>query len=225
MTSTALISLVEQHYTAHQDEQRASEMSAYMRNLFPFLGIHRPKRDELNKIIFSLVKSEMSKTSLEETALLLFQKQEREYHYFALDLLFKNINLLDESSLNTIEQLASQHSWWDSIDFIATKIVSKLLTKNLLLWERMDELSVHENLWLRRIAIICQIPFKKKTDEKRLFQYCLANSEDKDFFIRKAIGWALRSYSKSNPLAVREFVEKYETIFSNLTKKEALRRI
>jgi 3-methyladenine DNA glycosylase AlkD len=225
MTSPELIGIVEQHYQANRNPQKASEMSAYMRGLFPYLGIQRPQRDELNKAIFLLAKEGIDRTLLEETALSLFQKPEREYHYFALDLLLKHINLLNSSSLAIIEQIAQQHTWWDSIDFIATKIVSRLIEKYPVLWERIDELSVHENLWLRRMAIICQIPFKKKTDEKRLFQYCLANATDKDFFIRKAIGWALRQYSKTNPMAVKEFVGKYESTLSNLTQKEALRRI
>jgi 3-methyladenine DNA glycosylase AlkD len=225
MTITSFVEIIEHHYQAHQNPQRAKEMSAYMRNLFPYLGINRPQRDEINKLLFPLVKQYVNTSFLEEVATLLFQKQEREYHYFALDLLLKYIHHLDENSIHTIEKLALQYSWWDSIDFFATKIVSKLLAKYPALWEKIDEWSVSDELWLRRIAIICQIPFKKKTNEKRLFQYCLYNAQDKDFFIRKAIGWALREYTKTNAVAVIDFVNKYEELFSPLSKKEALRRL
>lgn len=225
MTTTQFLQIVEQHYTAHQNPEKAVAMAAYMKNWFPFLGINRPQRKEINQSLFTIIKPTVNKDFLEETAFLLFQKKEREYHYFALDLLGKYINHLDENSILNIEKLATQNAWWDSIDFIATKIVSHLLKKYPTLWEKIDEWSVHDHLWLRRIAIICQIPFKKATDTKRLFQYCLYNAPDKDFFIRKAIGWALREYSKTNPVAINEFVAKNEAIFSNLTQKEALKRI
>jgi 3-methyladenine DNA glycosylase AlkD len=200
-------------------------MTAYMRNLFPYFGINRPERELINKEIFPQIKAVASEAFLKEIASLCWQKSEREYHYFALDLLSKHIKLLNAQSLSWLLELAVRHAWWDSIDFLAIKVIGKLVLNFPELAERMEELSVHENKWLRRIAIIHQIPFKKNTDEKKLFQYCLYNASDTDFFIRKAIGWALREYGKTNPTAVVAFVEKYNDLFSNLTKKEALRRI
>lgn len=225
MTTQELLIIIAQHHEAYRDTATATAMSAYMRNLFPFLGINRPQRNEINKKLFALIKDHVNKQMLEEVASALYQKQEREYHYFALDLLAKYAHYLDQESLSAIKELAMQHAWWDSIDFIATKIVSKLIIKYPIFWEQIEEWSVADNLWLRRIAIICQIPLKKKTDEKRLFQYCLYNAQDKDFFIRKAIGWALREYSKTNPVGVIDFVAKNAMVFSNLTQKEALKRI
>lgn len=83
----------------------------------------------------------------------------------------------------------------------------------------------HDNMWLRRTAILHQVCLKKRTDEARLFTFCLARASEKEFFICKAIGWALRDYSKWNPQAVKDFVEKNRKSLSSLSIKEALRRI
>ncbi len=225
MTVQACFSLLTERYQARQNLSRAEAMQAYMKYLFPFLGINQPERQLINKEIFPQINAVVDVAFLEEIVVLCWQKPEREYHYFAMDLLSKYVRLLKPHHLNWIIGLAVQHSWWDSIDFFASKMVGKLVLNFPELAEKVEELSVHENKWLRRIAIIHQISFKERTDAKRLFQYCLYNAADTDFFIRKAIGWALREYGKTNPVAVVEFVGNYEELLSNLTKKEALRRI
>lgn len=225
ITPQEYVDLVKVRYEAVSKPTKAAEMSAYMRNLFPYLGINKPERTSIDKTLLPLVKEIVSEDFLEKTVILCWEKDEREYQYFAIDLLQKYFSYLSPKIMTTLKMIAMKKSWWDSIDTLATKIVSKLVAKFPELQETIDEYSVHENLWLRRVAIIYQIPFKKKTDEKRLFQYCLYNAQDKDFFIRKAIGWALRDYTRSNPQAVIDFVSKHEDILSPLSKREALRKI
>jgi 3-methyladenine DNA glycosylase AlkD len=89
----------------------------------------------------------------------------------------------------------------------------------------MDEWSVEDNMWLARTAILHQLTYKKETDAARLFGYCLARADHPDFFIRKAIGWALREYAKSEPAAVRQFVIAHQDRLSPLSVREALKNI
>ena len=82
-----------------------------------------------------------------------------------------------------------------------------------------------DDLWLARTAILHQNTWKTSTDEVRLFAFCEQRAADTDFFMRKAIGWALREYSKTAPDAVRAFVETHERTLSGLSKREALKRL
>lgn len=225
MTPQAYIDLVTARYEEIRKPSKAKEMSAYMRNLFPYLGINKPERVQLNKEIFPIIKQIVNEDFLKEIVLLCWQKQEREYQYFAMDLLQKYFDHLSPRFMPLITYMAMQKSWWDSIDLLAIKIVSRLVSKFPELQQTIDEFGVHEYLWLRRIAIIYQIPFKRKTNTQLLFRFCLHNATDKDFFIRKAIGWALREQTKSDPQSVIDFVSKYEEILSPLSKKESLKKI
>lgn len=225
MTSQEFVKEVVSCYERESNPQKAKAMSAYMKNLFPYLGISRPERDKINKPLFLLIKKEVNENFLKEVATAMWQKQEREYHYFALDLLSKFVNHLTPSALPFLTDLAVQHAWWDSIDYLASKIIGKIILKYRDLQETMDILSKDDNIWLKRIAILHQLSYKQKTDSSRLFRYCLINAENPDFFIRKGIGWALREYAKTNPQAVIDFVGANEQMLSNLSKREALKRL
>lgn len=225
MTSQEFVRELVSCYEQELNPQKAKAMSAYMRNRFPYLGINRPERDKINKLLFPLIKKEVNENFLKEVTTAMWQKQEREYHYFALDLLSKFVNHLTPSALPFLTDLAVQHAWWDSIDYLASKIIGKIILKYPDLQAAMDILNTDDNIWLKRIAILHQLSYKQKTDPIRLFHYCLTNAKNSDFFIRKGIGWALREYAKINPQAVIDFVEANEGTLSNLSKREALRRL
>lgn len=208
MTSQEYVDMVKVRYEEASNPTKAAEMSAYMRNLFPYLGINKPERANINKTLLLLVKDIVNEDFLEKTLILCWEKDEREYQYFAMDLLQKYFSHLSPNMINTLTTIAMKKSWWDSIDTLATKIVSKLVAKFPKLKEIIDEYSVHENLWLRRIAIIYQIPFKKKTDEKRLFQYCLYNAQDKDFFIRKSNWLGFKGLYQKQPTSSDRLCEQ-----------------
>ena len=89
----------------------------------------------------------------------------------------------------------------------------------------MEEWIKHENMWLRRVAILHQLFYKDKTNQERLFQFCISCASEEEFFIRKAIGWALRQYGRTNPKDVKNFVEKNKESLSNLSIREALKHI
>ena len=134
--------------------------------------------------------------------MLLWQLPEREYQYVAICLLHTYSKQASVTTLNVIEQLVTQKSCWDTVDALDS-VVGKMVWQFPEWTQIIERYSRHENFWLRRIAILYQLSYKGKTDSERFFRYCLANAEEKEFFIRKAIGWALREYAKTNPDAVR----------------------
>lgn len=110
-----------------------------------------------------------------------------------------------------MEWLISTKSWWDTVDAIAPKPVGKIAASYPeVIEETLDGWAVHENMWLRRAAILFQLKYKEKTDDALLYRYILKNADSKEFFIQKAIGWALREYSKTNPASVKEFIENHK---------------
>ena len=116
-------------------------------------------------------------------------------------------------------------SWWDTVDTIASHMTGAMVFNYPETATIMDEWIDHENMWIRRTAILHQLNFKDRTDPKRLFDYCKKRMNEPDFFIRKAIGWALRQYSYVDASAVIQFVKTYESELSTLSKSEALKAL
>jgi 3-methyladenine DNA glycosylase AlkD len=204
-------------YYAPANPEQAVKMSAYMRNLFPFLGIHTPKCTELSKEFLTLAKKQ---DKIDWDFVNTCWKKEREFQYLALKYLTTLTKLLTPEDIPHLKYLAVTKSWWDTIDCL-DKIVGDValsfskVNKVLLAW------SLHENFWLRRIAIDHQLLRKDKTDTGLLEQIIVNNFGQKEFFINKAIGWSLREYSKTNPNWVRSFLAKYTDHLSALSIREA----
>jgi 3-methyladenine DNA glycosylase AlkD len=224
MTPSGLVELIATHYEAHRNPEKAAGMAAYMKNLFPFSGLQMPTRKLINKAVWLTVQPFVSEDWLLQSALLLWEKNEREYQYAALDLLTKYVKSLSPVALPVIEGLIIHKSWWDTVDAIAARIVGSLVFRFPELLPTIDHYSSHENLWLRRTAILHQLSYKQKTDSERLFLYCTVNANSKEFFIQKAIGWALREYSKTNSEAVINYIRSNSHQLSNLSKREGLKR-
>ena len=116
------------------------------------------------------------------------------------------------------------NSWWDSVDTIAKYILGEYLLEFPLETKKVIErFSNSENMWLNRSAILFQLGYKEKTNSDFLFSECLKQADSKEFFIQKAIGWALREYAKSHPEAVKEFVKTSN--LKPLSTKEALKNM
>lgn len=195
-----LVTLLENN----QNSENQEAMEAYMRNQFPFFGIRTPER---NALLREFLK-ENGKPSIEELpdiVLSLWAMPQRECQYVALGLIDKRLRDLTKEHLPLLEELIVTKSWWDTIDHIGPNHVGKIFQT-----EEDDtylEKWIHsDNMWLNRIAILFQLKYKTKTDEDRLFRYILMHNQSKEFFIQKAIGWALREYSKTNPEAVKDFI-------------------
>lgn len=201
------------------DRDRAVAMAAYQQNFFPFLGIQTPVR---RKAVHALLRAYEGDALA--AADILWHRREREYQYVACDLLAMKANTLTAAALEPLLLMAQRKSWWDSVDSLV-KTVGKLVQQTPALVHHMDELIVHEDFWLRRIALLHQLGWKENTDADRLFRYCLQQAGEKEFFIRKAIGWALRDYAHHDPLAVAEFLAHNGAVLSPLSRREAAKHL
>lgn len=220
----AFLSDIETTLRQNADPEAAVPMAAYMKNLFPYLGIRNEKRKGLLKPIWIKHAAEI-KADYRNIALGLWKLPEREFHYCAMEILYKEIkNRFEKDDIALIEKLLVTHSWWDSVDFLAKHILGNyLLAFPGEIPKIVRRFSDSENMWLNRSVLLFQLGYKSKTDEKILFEECLKQASNKEFFIRKAIGWALREYAKTNPGAVKRFVSRNR--LSPLSEREALKNL
>lgn len=202
----------------HANPQEAPKMASYMKNQFGFLGIRTPKRKHLCQDFFKQAK--ISEQIDWQVVMQLWNLPEREFQYVACDYLRLLQSHLTVQDLPKLKELVQTKSWWDTIDSLDRTIgniefPSEILNQTMLKWSKDN------NIWLRRIAIDHQLLRKNKTNTALLEQILLNNLGQSEFFINKAMGWALRDYSKTNPDWVREFLKQHRQCLSPLTLKEA----
>jgi len=137
--------------------------------------------------------------------------------------LFAAARRLDPDLLPTVRHLVTTKSWWDTVDALASRVVGTILARYPAAVSTMDSWLADGNLWVARTAILHQNHSKGRTDPDVLFGYCLRRAADPEFFIRKAIGWALREYSKTDAEAVERFVREHHDELSGLSRTEALK--
>ena len=200
----------------------AVHMSAYMKNRFSFFGIKTPERRKLTREWWKKFPI-ASESELLNLANELWNLEQREFHYVGSDTLKKHKSMLTPSALNTLKRLIINNSWWDTVDTLAAHPIGQIILNFPETGQIMDTWIENDNMWVRRAAILHQLQFKIKTNEHRLFYYCEKCMDEKEFFIRKAIGWALRQYSYTNMKSVLDFVHTYEDRLSPLTKREAMK--
>jgi len=215
---------LEKVFRENANREMAIPMENYMKNNFPYLGIKTDARRALMLQVYNKNKTEV-KTHYREICWELFNKKEREFHICAIDLIQKEIKknyVLEDQVL--IEKLLVTHSWWDSVDTIAKYLLGGYLLKFPgELDAVIERFSNSKNRWLNRSAIIFQLSYKEKTDFDLLKSECEKHKDSKEFFIQKAIGWALRDYSRFNPKGVLDFVNS--TNLKPLSVREAIRNI
>ncbi|MBN2746012.1 MAG: DNA alkylation repair protein [Bacteroidales bacterium] len=205
------------------NQEIAEGMSAYMRNLFPFLGLKSDLRKEKQKFFINFM-SQQSIDEIVESCRLLWEMPHREYQYVACELLVKNKSKIRKSDLAFLEEKVCDKSWWDSVDSIAPNLFGFYFQKYPeMLKPTIQKWIDGDNIWLQRSAILYQLKYKQLTDKEFLGWIVTQFDGSKEFFINKAIGWALREYSKTNPEWVSDFVAKHR--LSNLSQKEALKVI
>lgn len=203
---------------AGKDPEKAGPMVAYMRHQFSFLGIAAPERNALYKKYFpSAKKTKLIDWDFVDTC---WEKDAREYQYVAANYLKAMQSYLRENDLPKLESLVVTKSWWDTVD-ILDRVVGSLVYGKLELEERILQWSLSDNIWLRRVAIDHQLLRKEKTNVQLMEKILLNNLDQTEFFINKAIGWALRDYSKTNPEWVVIFIEKNKERMAELSIKEA----
>ena len=206
-------------FEANIDDEAAIGMKAYMKDQFEFLGIKKPVRGELEKA-YRIPYRELSGDEWPVVVQQLWKQPFREYQYAAIELMRLRAKELDASHLPLLEEMISKKSWWDSVDAIATNLVGELLKKHPeLRMGVVEKWTGTGNFWFQRTCIIFQMKYGAKTDKKLLFELCTRYAGEKEFFLRKAIGWALRQYSKYDPESVRKYVNKQP--LSGLSLREA----
>jgi 3-methyladenine DNA glycosylase AlkD len=211
-------------YGAAADPERAVGMRAYMKDVAPFLGLTTPVRRALFRpVVDGLPRpAEADCTAI---ALRCWALPEREYQYFAVDYLRRHVRVCSSAFLPVARHLVTAAAWWDTVDLLAAHVVGALVTADPALAADMDDWSGDGDRWLVRTALLHQLRFKERTDARRLFGYCLRQSGHPDFFVRKAIGWSLREYARTDPDAVRAFLARERDRFAPLSVREALRNI
>ena len=212
-------------FEAARDSERATAAAAYMRNLFPFMGIRMPELAVIYRNVTADLPPPTGDAELAALALACWELPEREYQYFGTTYLRKHVRRATPAFVPTLERLVTTRSWWDTVDALATNVAGPLVSAYPALRAVMDHWVASEHIWLARAAILHQDRYRERTDPDLLFAYCLRRAGDREFFIRKAIGWALRSYAKVRPEAVARFLTEHGDALSGLSRREAERGV
>jgi 3-methyladenine DNA glycosylase AlkD len=213
---------IQKVFGVHKNATVAKGAKAYLLNQFEFYGIKTPIRRKLCKEFY---KANPINTHKELTAIIkeCFAAPQREMHYFAIELLGYHKKLWSKQTIPLMEWMITHNSWWDSVDSTNSHVIGKFflefpeyripITSK---WNRST------NIWLQRMSILFQLMYKDKTDTELLTKYIEHSQPEEEFFIRKAIGWALRAYAYKNKKWVIQFVKDHPNL-SNLSKREALK--
>lgn len=203
---------------ARADNVRALDMSKYMKNKFEFFGVGAAERNEIWKPYFKEAKK--TKKIDWDFIEICFKHDKRECQYTAAYYLKYMQRFLVEDDIPKLKELVLTKSWWDTVD-ILDKVIGSIIYNNKNLHPIILEWSKDDNIWLRRVAIDHQLLRKENTDEQLLEKILINNLNHKEFFVNKAIGWALRDYSKTNPQWVRNFIEVHKENMASLSIREA----
>ena len=209
-------------FEENRNELLAESMAKYMQDKFRFLGIRGATRTEIYKKYFpDARKTKIIDWDFVESC---WNKEEREFQYVVVYYLKAMQKFLKREDISKLKYLIVTKSWWDTVDLLA-KVIGSLVIRIEGYDQIMLEWSKDSNIWLRRVAILYQLSLKDKVDEIILDKILVNNLGDNEFFINKAVGWALRDYSKYNPEWVREFIKKNKDNMANLSIREASKYI
>lgn len=224
MRAPACVAAVRSVLAPLADAARAPAMRAYMRDQFDFLGVATPARRAAVQPILRSLRGAGAETLL-ACADSLWALPQREYQYVAIDLLARHRKQLATPQLEALFALAQRKAWWDSVDGLAGVVGDLVRADRAAAQPRMDAALAHPDLWLRRIAMLHQLGWRGDTDVRRLFAYADRLAAEPDFFLRKAIGWALRDYARHDPAAVRGYLAARAGTLSPLTLREAAKHL
>lgn len=204
------------------DAENALAAKAYMRNQFEYFGIKAATRQSISKDYIK--KGLPAYVEIEVIVKELWQLPEREYQYFAIDLMAAMKKQWTADIIKLIEFVLVNNSWWDTVDHAASDLTGPYLK---LFPQQINKITGNWNrsadFWLQRSSIMFQKKYKKETDTVLLSKYILRHTQSKEFFVQKAIGWALREYGKTDAAWVKDFVTQNK--LAPLSEREALKRI
>lgn len=213
---------VEKLFQKNAHKESALGAKAYMRHQFEFYGLKAEvRRNITNEYMKAILPAYKDLPSIVKE---LWNLPQREYQYFAIELIAAFKKQWDQEIINLIEYILLHKSWWDTVDHIASDLLGPYFIlfpqqtiKITGRWNKSD------NCWLQRSSIMFQKKYKLNTNTDLLSKYILRHTKSTEFFIQKAIGWALREYGKANPQWVLEFVQ--QNSMAPLSKREAIRAI
>jgi 3-methyladenine DNA glycosylase AlkD len=224
----ALVAAMRRELKAAADPSRAPAMQAYMKSAMPYYGVGMPGQRVIWKTLFR-ARVISDARSWRETTLAIWRGAKfREERYGAIALTGEKAYLPWQTldALPMYEEMIVTGAWWDYVDHIAARRIGLLLrdhsgpmSRLMRRWSRSDD------MWKRRTSIICQLGFKERTDLALLYDCIEPNLDDREFFIRKAIGWALRQHAWTDPKEVQRYVREHENRLSGLSRREALKNI
>ena len=224
---TAYLVPLHKLFLANANPDDAAFMKGYMKNHFEFFGIKHPPRRKLCKQ-FLKENGLPPAPAVDDLVKELFGQPEREFHYFAIELLQaaihpkKGFDRSHDENVDLFEWLVTHKSWWDSVDYIADVLVGAYFQRfPNLVHPNAEKWMASGNMWLQRTTLIFQRKYRRETDFELMKSLILRVAGSKEFFLQKAIGWALREYARTAPKAVVEFVENNE--LAPLSRREALK--
>jgi 3-methyladenine DNA glycosylase AlkD len=225
MEVQAYINGIEALFQSRAIAEEAAPMSKYMRNQFEFLGLKSVPRKDASKEYWNQ-NGIPDEDDLDEFARSCWISPYREVQYFAMDTIQKTRKQWNDETYKTFEFMVCNKSWWDTVDFISSNLVGKwFLTHPEKGLEVIDRYNSSDNMWLNRVSIIFQLSYKEETHWDLMQNNIVNHLASEEFFIQKAIGWALRQYAKTNAAAVSSFVEEHRFMMKPLSIKEALKHL
>ena len=228
MAKSALQALLRIELARAGDPKKTAAMHAYMKSAMPYYGVQTPAQRAITRRLFAAHRLETAAEGRTACLKIWREAKYREERYAAIELTgykcYREWQTLE--TLAMYEEIIVTGAWWDYVDPIAyarlgtlLRLFPKPMRKKMLQWSRS------RNLWKRRSAILCQLSFKTETDLDLLYAAIEPSLASKEFFLQKAIGWALRQYAWTDPREVRRYVRANAARISALSKREALKNI
>lgn len=200
-------------------------MQAYMKTDMPFYGVQKPERMRILREVRRRFAPGSHPEYIEAIAGL-WGLPHREEKYLAQGYATSFPEHIVPASLPVYRRFIVKGAWWDFVDETATHMIRTLVLDHPdEIWPVVEGWVEDDDMWLRRAAVLCQVGAKGRTDPRRLFEFCRSRAHEKEFFIRKAIGWALRDYAYTDPNAVAAFLLDHHDELSGLSFREASKHI
>jgi 3-methyladenine DNA glycosylase AlkD len=220
-----MIEAIRAELAARANPAKAEGMRAYMKSAMPFLGVQKPGREEIARAVFAAHPLE-GFDDWRDTVLLLWREATyREERYLAIrlarDRRYREHRTM--AALPLYEELIVTGAWWDFVDEVAVRLVGELLSDDSTPADVLRRWATSDDMWKRRTAIIAQVLRKRETDLRLLYDCIEPNRQDREFFIRKGIGWALRAYAWVDPDEILRYCATHE--LSPLSRREALKNV
>jgi 3-methyladenine DNA glycosylase AlkD len=218
------VTAIKKEFTALANSTKAAGAKAYLLHQFEFYGLQTPERRKICKAFYKAnpVNNHSELTKIIKEA---FNEPQRELHYFAIELLSHHHKLWTSKTITLIEWMLTHNSWWDSVDSTNSNVIGKYFIKfPELLENTTNKWNQSSNIWLQRMSILFQLSYKENTNTELLAKYIVNRIDTNEFFVNKAIGWALRAYAYTHKKWVIRFVQDHPQL-SNLSKREALKHV